>query len=77
MVWLIIIAFVLISLLPPVYNPKVGWRSEKRQNSFAFLFAIPNDYRISYRTLLVEWAIAIAIPVGVIITLRIKNLTSE
>jgi len=80
MVWLIIIAFVLIGLFPPVYDPSIGWWYERetglRQNSFAFLFYIPCGYRVNYRTLLVEWAIAIAIPAGVITTLRIKNRPS-
>jgi len=82
MVWLIIIAFGLIGLFPPVYTKvgvrptHLGGRTEKEQNSFAFLFYIPHDYRVNYRTLLVEWAIAIAIPAGVITTLRIKNRPS-
>lgn len=80
MVWLIITLFVLIGLFPPVYNPKLSAMTLRgtgqRQNSFAFLFYMPHNYRISYRTLFVEWAIAIAIPVGVIATLRIKNRSS-
>lgn len=78
MVWLIIILFILIGLFPPVYNPKVGVRaaSLRQPARFAFLFAIPHNYRVSYRTLFVEWAVAIAIPAGVIITLRIKNRPS-
>jgi hypothetical protein len=82
MVWLIIVLFILIGLFPPVYRPVRGVRvgdvtlTSGGQNSFAFLFNIPKGYRVNYRTLFIEWAIATAIPAGVIISLRIKNRPS-
>jgi hypothetical protein len=78
MAWLIIILFILVGLFPPVYSHIISShiRSWGEQNSFAFLFDIPDGYRIRHQTLFVEWAIATAIPVGVIITLRIKNRSS-